>query len=68
MPQGHTPEQDKRQQKLRPLIFKTMDLQGDYETAKAFIRYEALKTLLKNSGHSGNLDDETDAYIIENMK
>lgn len=40
-----TPEQNKRQQQLRPHILKAIERVGAYGTAEGWLRYEALKKL-----------------------
>jgi hypothetical protein len=40
-----TPEANRIQQQLRPLVLKTIDDIGAYETAKGWLRYEAVRQL-----------------------
>lgn len=40
-----TPEQNKRQQQLRPHILAVIDREGAYETSKGWLRYEAIRKL-----------------------
>lgn len=40
-----TPEQNKVQQQIRPLVLVIIDTVGQYETAKGWLRYEKMRTL-----------------------
>jgi len=58
-----TPEQDKTQQRMRPLILAAMDTHGGYENARNALRYEAARH------HRPNLfmmqPEEIDALLDE---
>jgi hypothetical protein len=40
-----TPTQNKLQQQMRPFVLKTLASAAPYEMAKAFLRYEKLRSL-----------------------
>lgn len=64
---------DKLQQKMRPLVLRTIDTEGDYERAKGWLRYEVLRTMdirrfteLVNRNVAGeNFDEMVDQIIVE---
>ena len=64
---------DKLQQKMRPLVLRTIDTEGDYERAKGWLRYEVLRAMdirrfteLVNRNVAGeNFDEMVDQIIVE---
>ena len=68
-----SPSTDKIQQKLRPLVLKTINTVGDYERAKGWLRYEVLRNMdirrfteLVNRNVAGeNFDEMVDQIIVE---
>jgi len=67
-----TPEQNKRQQQLRPHILKAINDVGAYGTAEGWLRYEAIKKLnvlqfgaiRSRSLKGGSFDDIIDELIL----
>ena len=64
---------DKLQQKMRPLVLRTISTEGDYERAKGWLLYEVLRTMdirrfteLVNRNIAGeNFDEMVDQIIVE---
>ena len=72
-PEALSSSADKIQQKMRPLVLHTINTEGDYERAKGWLRYEALRTMdirrfteLVNRNIAGeNFDEMVDQIIVE---
>lgn len=72
-PEALSSSADKLQQKMRPLVLRTIDTEGDYERAKGWLRYEVLRTMdirrfteLVNRNVAGeNFDEMVDQIIVE---
>ena len=72
-PEALSSSADKLQQKMRPLVLHTINTEGDYERAKGWLRYEALRTMdirrfteLVNRNIAGeNFDEMVDQIIVE---
>jgi len=68
-----TPEQNKTQQQLRPLILAAMERVGGYECARGWLRYEAIKRLqsyefdqiLAREQEGERFDDMIDQLLTE---
>ena len=72
-PEALSSSADKIQQKMRPLVLHTINTEGDYERAKGWLRYEAIRTMhirrfteLVNRNIAGeNFDEMVDQIIVE---